>query len=123
MVVNNVGMDLLQKFTETEPSKLQDMIALNCYPGTFITHYFIPIFLARTKHTSHKCAIVNIASTAGVLALPYFQTYCATKAYVDRLSTCLKAEYPQLDIMTVRPSEVSTPMTCNKELDIFTITA
>lgn len=99
------------------------MISLNCYPMTFINRYFIPILKQRNQAKKLRSAVINIASSAGVLSLPYFQVYCGTKAYVDRLSTSLSNEYPELDIMSVRPSEVSTPMTCNKPLDIFTISA
>lgn len=114
---------MLEKFIETDPNKLKDMISLNCYPVTFINRFFVPILEKRRQTKGLKSAIINIASSAGVLSLPYFQVYCATKAYVDRLSTSLSNEYPQLDIISIRPSEVSTPMTCNKPLDIFTISA
>lgn len=47
--------------------------------------------------------------------------YSASKAFDDFLSRSLSYEYPELDIISLRPSEVSTPMTCFKK-DIFTIT-
>lgn len=48
MIVNNVGADLLDPYTEIEPSKIQDMISLNCYPVAFINRYFLPILKKRT---------------------------------------------------------------------------
>ena len=48
--------------------------------------------------------------------------YSASKAYVDFLSRALSYEYGnKIDILSVRPSEVSTPMTFNKQTDIMTI--
>ena len=42
--------------------------------------------------------------------------------FVDFLSRALSYEYAkQIDFLSVRPSEVSTPMTFNKGTDIFTI--
>lgn len=55
------------------------------------------------------------------MPMPYFQVYAASKAFVDRFSQSLNYEHPDIDIISIKPSEVSTPMTCNKELDIFTI--
>ena len=47
--------------------------------------------------------------------------YSASKAFDDYLSRSLSYEYPELDIISLRPSEVSTPMTFNKKKDILTI--
>lgn len=48
--------------------------------------------------------------------------YSASKAYVDFLSRALSYEYDhKIDIISLRPSEVSTPMTYNKQTDIMTI--
>lgn len=68
----------------------------------------------RTQTKKLKCAIVNVASMAGVTPMPYLQVYAASKAYIDRLSLSLNYEYPELDIISIRPGEVSTPMTMNK---------
>lgn len=50
-----------------------------------------------------------------------YHVYTASKAFDDFLGRSLSYDYPKIDIMTLRPSEVSTPMTSNKPLDIFTI--
>ena len=55
--------------------------------------------------------------------MPLHNVYSASKAYVDRLTIALQYENPELDIVSLRPSEVSTPMTFNKKTDIMTITA
>lgn len=53
--------------------------------------------------------------------MAYYNIYAATKAYVDRLTINLAAENPDINFLSLRPSEVSTSMNCYK-LDIFTIT-
>ena len=48
--------------------------------------------------------------------------YSASKAYVDFLSRALSYEYEKsIDIISLRPSEVSTPMTYHKKVDLMTI--
>lgn len=57
------------------------------------------------------------------IPMPLHNVYSASKAYVDFLSRALSYEYKEIDIVSLRPSEVSTPMTLNKQTDILTITA
>lgn len=48
--------------------------------------------------------MVNISSVAGTIPMSYFQVYCATKAFVDRLSLSLAYEHPKIDLISIRPS-------------------
>ncbi len=53
--------------------------------------------------------------------MPLHNVYSASKAYVDTLSRALSYEYQKdIDILSLNPSEVCTPMTFHKK-DIFTI--
>jgi short-subunit dehydrogenase len=53
--------------------------------------------------------------------MPYHNVYSASKAFVDTLSRALSYEYQsQMDVMSLNPSEVCTPMTFHKK-DVFTI--
>lgn len=53
--------------------------------------------------------------------MPYHNVYSASKAFVDTLSRALSYEYhSQMDVMSLNPSEVCTPMTFHKK-DVFTI--
>jgi short-subunit dehydrogenase len=70
-----------------------------------------------------KSGIINVASFAGELPCIYFNLYGATKAFLIHFTKGLKLEYPEIDIMALNPSEVSTNMTFNKPTDIMTITA
>lgn len=80
---------MLELYTDADPAQVRDLINLNCFPVALISKYFLPMLKKRVKETKHKCAIVNIASSAGILTLPYFQIYGATKAYVDSFSKAL----------------------------------
>jgi short-subunit dehydrogenase len=66
--------------------------------------------------------MINVASMAAELPTSYFSVYNACKIYVDRLTRASALEYPEVDFMSLKPSEVKTRMTSFKE-DIFTISA
>ena len=111
IVVNNVG--LLEKgyYHNIEPNNIIDLIKVNCCSMSLITHYFIPIFLERTKSKKLKCALVNVSSVCGLFPISFYNIYCASKVFMDRLSTILEYEYPEIDFLRFNPSYVSTPMT------------
>jgi meso-butanediol dehydrogenase/(S,S)-butanediol dehydrogenase/diacetyl reductase len=62
-----------------------------------------------------KGNIVNIASVAGVVGIPYGVAYSATKGAVLMLSKALAVEYATRDVRVnaVCPGHVLTPMTAN----------
>lgn len=64
--------------------------------------------------------MLNVSSLCAELPISYFAVYNAAKVYVDRLTQACAIEYPEIDFMALRPSEVSTKMTGFKK-DIFTI--
>lgn len=123
IVINNVGVDVLEFYHKLPPKQISDLIKINCFPASLISRHFIPKLLERKKRTKNQGAIVNVSSIAGIIPMPLHNVYSASKAYVDRLTIALQYENPELDIVSLRPSEVSTPMTFNKKTDIMTITA
>ena len=91
---------------------------MNTLPASILSNKLIKRFLKRSK----KSAIITLASGACQVPMAGYHVYGASKIFNDFLSRSLAYEYPQFDIMSVRPSEVSTPMTSNKPTDILTIT-
>jgi short-subunit dehydrogenase len=85
-LVNNAGFGLLGAFSEQDPHRVSQMIALNIGALTELTH----LFLAQIKEA--QGAILNVASTAAFQAIPYFAVYAATKAYVLHFSEALHEE-------------------------------
>lgn len=54
--------------------------------------------------------------------MPLHNIYSASKVFIDYLSRALSYENRgKIDIISLRPSEVSTPMTSNKKTDLLTI--
>lgn len=106
-------------YHEATEKQVQDLVTINTIPMTVFSHRLIQRFLKRKK----RSAIITLSSNSAELAYTQYHVYTATKAFDDFLSRCLSYEYPQFDIIALRPSEVSTPMTYNREIDIYTVTA
>ncbi|XP_051912321.1 17-beta-hydroxysteroid dehydrogenase type 3-like [Hippocampus zosterae] len=117
VVVNNVGVDVLGKYCSLPVKDVQKIIDVNCYPVSMLCHKFIPRLLKR-KHAG----VVIVSSLAGEFPMAMHNIYSASKAFTDFLARTLAYEYPSLDVLSLRPSEVQTPMTFHKQ-DMFTITA
>ncbi len=64
--------------------------------------------------------IINVASLCAELPISYYSVYSAAKIYVDRLTRTCAIDYPEIDLISLRPSEVFTRMAAFKK-DIFTI--
>jgi 17beta-estradiol 17-dehydrogenase / very-long-chain 3-oxoacyl-CoA reductase len=117
VLVNNVGVDVLGHFHKLPFKDVKKVLDVNCYPVTMLCHKLIPQLQTR-KHS----AIIIVSSLAGEFPIALHNVYSASKAFTDFLARTLAYESPQIDILSLRPSEVQTPMTFQKE-DVFTITA
>lgn len=123
LLVNNAGLAINKPFHEAKEVELHDLLAVNTFPGVMLAREMIPHFQARLKERGLKSGIVNITSVAGLFPLPYMGIYGSTKALQDHFTRSLKIEYPEIDIMSVRPHFVSTKMTSHKEIAFDTISA
>lgn len=118
ILVNNVGIDAIDLFVDMTDEFVHKMLAINVYTATFMTKLYLKKFSKR-----RRSAVVTLGSLAGKLPMTYFNVYCATKAYTEMFSLSLAKEHPNIDFMSIRPSEVSTGMTHHKPTDVFTITS
>jgi short-subunit dehydrogenase len=87
ILVNNAGFGDLGTFETSDPAKIEAMLALNVTALTLLTRWAAPLMLAKKSGW-----ICNVGSTAGLLPLPTFAVYGATKAYVNSFSEALRAE-------------------------------
>jgi len=118
LLVNNVGIDSIERFDELSEEYIERTILINCWAGTFMTRH-----LAKQLASRKRAGIINLSSMIGLYPAHHYNIYSASKAFTDMLSRCLCREYKNVDIISICPSEVSTPMTGNKPTDIWTITA
>jgi short-subunit dehydrogenase len=87
ILINNAGLGDLGTFETSEPSRIDAMMAVNMVALTRITRWALPAMLAKKRGW-----ICNVGSTAGMLPLPTFAVYAATKAYVNSFTEALRIE-------------------------------
>lgn len=92
-LINNAGFGGHGKFHERAWKKDLAMINLNIIALTALTRYFLPDFV---KRNSGK--ILNVSSTASLMAGPLQAVYFATKAYVTSFSNAIAEELHDTEV-------------------------
>jgi short-subunit dehydrogenase len=75
ILLNNAGVEDACSYEQRDPAGIEQMIAVNLTGPMLLSRLLLPGMLGRGR--GH---IVNVASVAGMLASPYQEPYCATKA-------------------------------------------
>jgi short-subunit dehydrogenase len=92
-LINNAGFGGLGKFHERHWSDDLQMINLNIVALAALTRLFLPDFVARNRGR-----ILNVSSTASLMAGPLQATYYASKAFVKSFSNAIAEELHETDI-------------------------
>jgi short-subunit dehydrogenase len=87
VLVNNAGLGVYGRFSETPAARERAMIQVNVAALTELTKRFLPSMLERRRGR-----ILNVASTAAFQPGPLMAVYYATKAYVLSFSEALANE-------------------------------
>lgn len=105
LLINNAGFGLYGEFIQLEPEEIEKMIEVNVKALTLLSHTFAKKMVGRKRG-----GIINVASIAGHIPLPYFNAYAATKAYVYNFSIALWAELRKYNVhvMCVSPGPTET---------------
>ena len=119
ILINNVGTGVPPMSFHLAPEKaILNTIIVNTVPMTIMSRRLIPSMLKRTK----KSAIINLSSITGVNPVSILATYSATKSYVDTLSRMIEEDVRgKIDVFSVRPDAVSTPMIRNPKIGKYII--
>ena len=110
VLVNNVGVMDIHTLMNNSYESLENMIGVNFYPGTFLTHKLIQRFIQRYEEINVKSLIINVASIADEAVSVGVAVYSATKRYNLFFSEGLRYEYDAVDVATVRPGTVDTAL-------------
>lgn len=105
VVINNAGLGLLGPMAELPDEVLARQYDVNVRGLARVTRAFAPT-MARRGHGR----IINVGSLAGVLTLPWFGAYSATKYAVEAVSDALRLELAPfgVPVVLVEPSVVGT---------------
>jgi len=87
LLVNNAGFGLYGEFADMPMPRIQEMLVLHLLTVTKLIRLILPEMRERRKG-----AIINVASVAGLLPLPYLSLYAATKAFQVSLGAALDLE-------------------------------
>lgn len=105
ILINNAGLGDLGTFETSEPERIEAMLAVNIVALTRLTRWAVPEMLEKKAGW-----ICNVGSTAGLIPLPTFAVYAATKAYVNSFSEALRIELhgSGVKVLALCPGPVET---------------
>lgn len=107
VLVNNAGLARgLNPFQDSDVADIEEMFDTNVKGLTYVTLAVLPSMLAQNR--GH---IINIGSTAGMVAYSNGSIYCATKAAVKTFTDGLRLDVMASDVKvtTIQPGIVETP--------------
>jgi 17beta-estradiol 17-dehydrogenase / very-long-chain 3-oxoacyl-CoA reductase len=111
ILVNNVGSDQHVAYEEQKIEEIWEQINMNIKPQTIITK----LFMDKIKKRQSRSAIICLSSFASDFPFPMKAVYSASKIYNHYQNRALELEFNHfnynIDFLSVRPLEVSTPMT------------
>lgn len=105
LLVNNAGLGDYGDFSTSEWSKVEAQLRVNIEALTHLTHAWLPPMIA-----ARRGAIINVSSLAGMLPIPDFAVYAASKAYVTSFSEALRLELREygIPVLALCPGPVKT---------------
>jgi len=109
ILINNVGCGESGDFHKSDEKRVREIAIVNMLTPVLITRKLISKLLSRK---AQKSAIINLSSLVAERPTIFWNIYGGTKKFVEAFSDALAEEYcGRLDVLTVRPGTVSTPMT------------
>ncbi|MDI6400474.1 SDR family oxidoreductase [Balneolaceae bacterium ANBcel3] len=105
ILINNAGFGYNGRFEDGKLEQYEDMMQVNMQSLVILTRLLIPDMLAKGSG-----GVLNIASMAGFLPIPYFSVYSATKQFVINVSLSLRKEVKKnnVHVSVLCPGPVDT---------------
>lgn len=107
ILINNAGMLITSAIEDTDPQKLQRIIALHCTTPLLLCHHFIPLMKEQGEGY-----ILNISSITAWMDWPVIGMYGCTKRFVKGYSRELRIECKgsPVSVTTAIFGAVDTPL-------------
>ena len=101
----NAGFGIYGALAEAEPARLAALVDTNCRSPLLWARTFLPGMLQRGRG-----GILLVASTGGLVPMPYYASYGASKAFIVSLGRALAAEVSGsgVGVLTLCPGPVHT---------------
>lgn len=112
VLINNAGNVRAGRLESVDESEVLAQIALNLTAPILLTRAVIPALRA-----SGDGLVVNVSSGIGLIGMPFYSTYAATKAGIAHFGEALRRElYGEgVHVLNVYPGATSTPMMDSSE--------
>lgn len=106
VLCNVAGTLFLKNFTEISDAEWHRQMAINLHGAFYLCRAAMPHLLET------KGCIVNVASVAGLVGIPYGAVYCASKGALLLMSKALAVEYASrgVRVNAICPGAVATPL-------------
>ena len=107
VLMNSAGVAIVACTEDIPLETWEWVISLNLWSCIYTVHYFLPDMIER--QSGH---IVNVASGAGLFAMPYQAPYVVSKFGVVGLSEAMRWELCRhgIDVSAVCPGAINTPI-------------
>ena len=108
--VNNAGYGLMDSVESMDMDQCRQMFDTNLFGTIDAMQLVIPVMKKQGSGT-----IINIASTAGHIAVPFMAAYCATKHAMRAIGNAANVELrgTGVNVLTVCPGYISTDFSVN----------
>ena len=105
ILINNAGVGITGALEELPTEQLHNVFATNLYGAISVIQQVLP-----TMRAQHSGLIINIASIAGYMGLPFRGAYSASKGALLLITEALRMEVKPFDIegTTISPGDYAT---------------
>lgn len=117
VIVNVAGVVMLADFADSPLDKWKWVVEVNLFGQVHPIHYLLPSMISR--NSGH---IVNVSSAAGLLPIPSFSAYTASKYASVGFSHVLSQELREkgITVTNICPGPMNTPMLDTAEVPVTT---
>ncbi len=107
ILINNAGVVSAGPLEQISDEDIIAQQNINVTALILLTKYALPLLKA-----SNEAVIMNVSSGLGVIGMPFYTPYAASKAGVRQFSEALRRELKDfpIHVMTVYPTATDTPM-------------
>lgn len=105
ILINNAGIGSTGEFKDCDPLTEANLVKLNCFAPTIISHHYIPKMIEKKKG-----AIIFLGSLVAFQPTPFMATYAASKSFNAFLGNALWWELKKfnIDVLTLNPGGTET---------------
>lgn len=116
MLVNNAAFSFPTQFVAMKRRQLQKQLNINVQLSVMLNHHFAGIMKGRGRG-----AIINVSSKTGIVAMPYFAMYSASKAFLSTLSEALWYELRDsgVDVLALQPCQTASEGFLRKSTNVW----